>query len=95
MQKYFKKIGNTEKISEWKSKGLPDESVKSVATPANSLAPKLKQSGEKIYVEFNGNCLKQEKGTFSHGKVVNIYVVSYLKLTLNTFNIALGNSLFG
>ena len=27
MYRYFKKIGNTDHISEWKSKGLSDESI--------------------------------------------------------------------
>ena len=26
-------------------------------------------------VKFNGNCLKQDKITYTHGKVVNVYIV--------------------
>ena len=29
----------------------------------------------KILIEFDGNCLKQEKLTFTHKEVVNIYIV--------------------
>ena len=32
MYKYFKKIGNTDHISAWKSKGLSDEIVKPLST---------------------------------------------------------------
>ena len=39
--KYFKKIGNTNYISMWKSKGLSDEVIKPPATSDNSLAPAL------------------------------------------------------
>ena len=35
--RYFKKIDNTDHISEWKSKGLPDESRKFLATSDNSI----------------------------------------------------------
>ena len=39
MYKYFKKIGDTDYISEWKYKGLSDEIIKSPTTSNNSLAP--------------------------------------------------------
>ena len=65
MHKYFKKIGSTKSIAEWKSKGLSDEIIKS---SNNSLAPTLKFTGKRIYVKFNGSCLKQDKITFNHAK---------------------------
>ena len=37
MNKYFKKIDNTEKISSCKSKGLSDEIIKPLPTPNNML----------------------------------------------------------
>ena len=37
--KYFKFITNTNYISSWKSKGLPDESIKPFLTSDNSLTP--------------------------------------------------------
>ena len=39
MYKCFKKIGNTEAISSWESKGLPNEIVK---PPDSTLAPTVK-----------------------------------------------------
>ena len=36
-----------------------------------------------MYLEFNEGCLKQNKITYSHGKMVNIYIIYDLKSTLN------------
>ena len=41
MYRYFKMITNTDYISSWKSKGLPDENFKLPATSDNSLNPAL------------------------------------------------------
>ena len=41
MNKNFRKIGSTGHISEWKSKGLSGEIIKSPITSDNILAPKL------------------------------------------------------
>ena len=76
MYKYFEKIGNTDNISEWKSIGWSDE------IPDNTLAPGLIYYGQRMYVKFNGSCLKQDKVTFNHGKIVNMYIFSTLKSTL-------------
>ena len=34
--------------------------------------------GVKPRVRFSGSCLKQDKVTYTHGKVVNIYIVNEL-----------------
>ena len=39
MYRYFKKIGNSNHISAWKSKGLSDESFQPLAITDNRLAP--------------------------------------------------------
>ena len=39
MHRYFKKIGNNDHISEWKSKVWYDEIIKTPSTNYNSLAP--------------------------------------------------------
>ena len=69
MLKYFKKIGNTESVSEWKSKGISDEVIK---PPDNTFAPTVKYTGKRMYVKFTGNYFKKDKITFDHGKIVNI-----------------------
>ena len=57
------------------SKGLSDEVIK---PPDNTLAPELIYSGKKMYVKCNGSCLKQDKITFHHVKIVNIYTLFML-----------------
>ena len=57
MHRYFKRIGNTDYISEWKSKGLSDEIIKPPSTKNNSLAPALSYFRTKTRVKFNGSGL--------------------------------------
>ena len=78
MYRYFKVFSITqylEYISEWKSKGLSNESIKAISTSDNSLNPTLSYYDTKIRVKFTGGCLKQPKISYTHGKVVNIYIV--------------------
>ena len=89
--KCFKKIGSTDNISQWKSKGLYNEIIK---TPENVLAQKLKHTGKRMYVKLNGSSLKQDKTTFNHGKIVNIYIVYESTLNYNA-DITLENCIFG
>ena len=63
INKYFKVITNTDYVSSWKSKGLSAESIKPPTTSDNSLAPELNYCGTK------------SKISYSHGKVVKIYIV--------------------
>ena len=58
-----------------KAKELSDKTIKPPATPGNSLTPALSYFGTKTRVNFRGSCLKQDKITFNHGKIVNIYIV--------------------
>ena len=74
--KYFKTVSiNNSNILSWKSKGLSDESIKPPSTSNKMLNPSVNYVGTKARVKFNGDCLKQEKITFDHGKIVNIYIV--------------------
>ena len=83
MSKYFKVVtnANIKYISSWQSKGLSDESIRPLATSENSLNPKVSYYGTKARLEFRGSCLKQDKSTFNHGKVINIYIVYELDKT--------------
>ena len=77
MYRYFKVFSITqylEYVSEWKSKGLSNESIKAISTSDNSLNPTLIYCGTKIRVKFTEGCLKQPKILYTHGKVVNIYI---------------------
>ena len=78
MYRYFKKIagvGSDNYIYFWKSKGLSDERLDSNTASNYSITSELSFYGTKTRVEFNGSCLKQDKVTYSHGTIVNIYIV--------------------
>ena len=99
MYRYFKKIigvGIGDYIYFWKSKGFSDGSINSPITSDYSLTPILRYFGTKTRVEFNGSCLKQDKITFTHGKIVNIYIGYEINKNLPIRNYpALENCLFG
>ena len=67
----FIRLTGTETIIAWKSKGLSTENIKTLTAPDNSIAPEL----SKIAVKFNGGCLKQNKATFTHKNVMNLFIV--------------------
>ena len=93
--KYFKVITNSGYASSWKSKGLSAESIKPPTTD-NSLTPALNYYGAKTKVKFTGSCLKQPKISYTHGKVVNIYIVYELGASSSHNNDpTLKNCLFG
>ena len=75
MQRYFKVIANTNYISEWKSKGLSDETIKPPATSDNSLFALIDYLGNKIRLKFNGACLNQSKSTYTQRTILSIYIV--------------------
>ena len=79
-------ITNTDYISSWKSKGLSAESIKPPTTSDNSLTPALSYYGTKTRVKFVGSCLKQPKISYTHGKVVNIYIVYELGASRSHIN---------
>ena len=75
INKYFEVITNTDYVSSWKSKGLSTENINPPTTSDNSLTPVLNYYGTKTKVKLTGSCLKQPKISYTHGKVVNIYIV--------------------
>ena len=94
--RYFKFIANTNFISAWISKGLSSESIKPPTTSNNSLAPAINNYGTKTRVKFTGSCLQQSKISYTHGKIVNIYVVYELGAASSNINDpTLKNCLFG
>ena len=96
INKYFKVIANKKYISSWKSKGLSDESIKPPTTSDNSLSPLIDYFGNKIRLKFKGDCLKQDKVTYTHRKTVNIYIVYELGASgSHSNNPTLENCLFG
>ena len=75
---------------------MSDERFNSNTASNYSVTPELSFYGTRTRVEFNGGCLKQDKVTYSHGTIVNIYIV-YEVSKNNSVNSceALENCLFG
>ena len=83
-------------VSSWKSKGLSAETIKPPNTSDNSLTPVWNYYGTKTRVKFIGSCLKQPKISFTHGRVVNIYIAYELGASSSHDNKpTLKNCLFG
>ena len=75
---------------------MPYKKINSVKTSNHSITPKLSYYGTKTRVEFNGSCLKQDKVTFKHGKIVNISIVFEISKSINISDYpTLENCLFG
>ena len=97
LNKYFKVItnANTKYISSWQSKGLSDESMKPPAKSDYKLKPKVNYYGTKTRLEFRGSCLKQDKSTFNHVKIVSIYKFYEIDQIYTKTHLTLVNCLFG
>ena len=79
---------------------MSNESIKPLITSDNSLTPILSYYGTKKRVYFDRVCLKQDKVTFNHRKIVNIYIVYEIIRIANingnrNSNLAVQNVLFG
>ena len=75
---------------------MSDQSIKAPSTPSKFLNPSLDYVGSRIRVRFTGDCLKQERLTFNHGKIVNIYIVYEIEKSVNIISYpTLENCLFG
>ena len=98
LDRYLKTAANINYILSWKSKGLSNESIKPPATSDNNLTPLLIHYRSKTKVYFDGACLKQDKVTFNHGKIVNIYIVyKIIRITKinGNRNLTVQNASFG
>ena len=99
LYKYFKRIavvGNVNYIDFWKSKGLSNERLNSLTASNYKITSELSFYGTKRRVEFNGSCLRQDKVTHNHGKIVNIYIVYEISKNYNISSYpTLENCLFG
>ena len=99
--RYFKMLPNTNYFLSWKSKGLSAETIKSHTTSPltasdYNLIPTLSYSGTKTKLKFTGSYLKQDQISYTHGKVVNIYIVYELGASSSHNNDpTLKNCLFG
>ena len=78
MYGYFKRVIGVPTVNciyFWRSKELFDENITAPTKSDYILKPQLSYFDTKTRVEFNGSCLKLDKDTYNHGKVVKIYIV--------------------
>ena len=57
--------------------------INSITTSNYSVTPFLDYYGTKTTVEFSESCLKQDKITYTHGKVININIVYEISKSMN------------
>ena len=75
---------------------MPHESIKAPTTSNKLLDPSLDFVGTKARLRFSRDCLRQEKITFNHGKIVNIYIAYEIEKSVNISSYpTLKNFLFG
>ena len=76
---------------------MSNESITPPSAANNFLTPSLNYLGTEIRVRFSGSCLKQDKVIYTHGKIVNIYIVYEINKKDNTIisDPTLENCLFG
>ena len=90
--RFIKLVAISQNINWWKSKGLSDETIKTV----NNLHPSANYVNEKLRLKLEGSCLAQTKTTYAHKSIVNIYIVYEIGATTrNSDDPKLTNSLFG
>ena len=99
IDRYCKRIasvGSAKYIHFWRFKGLSDERINSITAYNYSITPELGHYGTKTRVKFSGNCLKQDKATYDHGTIVNMYIVYEISKNYNISSYPpLENRLFG
>ena len=66
-----------------KSKWFSDKRIKPPTTSNKTLNPSVDYDGTKTRVKFNEHCLQQEKITFNHGEIVNIYIAYEIERSVN------------
>ena len=75
---------------------MSHESIKAPTTSNKLLDPSLDFVGTTARLRFSRDCLRQEKITFNHGKIVNIYIVYEIEKSVNISSYpTLKNCLFG
>ena len=96
INKYLKTSvkGSTIYISSWVLKGLSNEKISSITLSNYNQAPSLANDNARMKLKFIGDLLKQDKTTYNHGALVNIYIVYRLSPRI-TSDITLENCIFG
>ena len=89
MYNYFKKVIDSADsavyVHYWQSKGLLDRKINVPGTSSsNDQAPVLEYGGTGIILKFKGDSLRQNKVTYNHRKIVNIYNVYEISSTFTS-----------
>ena len=72
----LKRLGNTEKVVSWKSKGLTTKKLSTPTTADNSLSPSLKwYENSTFWLIFKGSCLRQNSTTFTSPNMKDFLVI--------------------
>ena len=86
-------------IHEWISTGIHNGSNNTdlfSVNNSNNNSPTFLNKNNRLIVTFNGNCMKQNKLGYAHGKIVNLYIVYELKnRRVDTLDFTVQNGLFG
>ena len=62
---------------------MSDKSNKPTSTSNTMLNPSVDYVNSKATIKFNSDCLKQNKISFDHGKIVKIYIVYEIERGIN------------
>ena len=81
-------------IASWISTGLLNEKTSSVGS-SNCAVPKIVYDNAGIKIKLNGNLLKQDKVTYNHEPIVNIYIVYRLTPDTKDSSVSFQNCLSG
>ena len=86
IQRHLKKVsgaGTGNYTYFWKSKRLTDENITASSTSDYNFNPQLSYLGNKIRVEIEVTCSKQDKVSYNYDKIVNIYIVYEISKNFN------------
>ena len=82
----LKRLGNTEKVVSWKSKGLPTENFIPSTTTDNSLSPTITwHANSNFCLVFKGRCLKQKSATHTNPNRINLFIIYELDTNVTRF----------
>ena len=94
--KYIKCFTGTTQTESWKSNGMSEERIESIAKSDSNFAPTIADHHVLPDINFNGHCLTKNNISIPK-KVINLYISYTLGHQLRNLNtdFTLGNCLFG
>ena len=90
--RYFE-ITGIKSVLSWKSIGLSNEKLKSIG---DHYSPELWYDKERTYLNFRKDVLAQEKISYTHDHIVNLYIIYLMPyITYKSAPDTIGQCLFG